>query len=925
MSKPIPKKYPGIKIQNIKVDTSDFDYKEFMKLFLHEAKPREVKNVVVDAPKNFEFSVRKMGMIVIREKEHKKINMCDVGSLPVSDTAYFMNNRKIFLKHIKNMVSEYEPDTSISCEDLQKEFSLLPHQKLVRTYLSPETPYRGLLLYHGLGSGKTCSSIAIAEGLKPYKNIVVMTPKSLEMNFLQQLTKCGDPLYSIHQSWSWIQNPSDEQLNERCLTRADLLSRRSMKGLWIKGDDSYESLTPEDQESIKKQIDRMIHKKYKFIIYNGITENNIKKHTNNGKLNPFSNNVVIVDEAHNFVSRIINQLTLKKKDMELDDPAIHPSLQLYRLIMEAENCRVVMLSGTPMINYPHEISVLFNMIRGYIYTWSCKTAVSAEKIKEQFPDVDVVHRTQETIMVTQNPTGFTRSSTSDVNQTNYDSSTFDERITKYFNEIGSHFKKEKFTALPDNKDEFYNMFISKKTLQNSTLLKSRIAGLSSYFPDLVQLMPVLMQPHIHLVPMSITQFNEYKITRDDERKSERRYKKKDDSPSGSYRIQTRLLCNTTYPVSARKKRPTNYKAEVLDEEKDEEEEEEVRGIDEFFAEIDSNNEYVKNIETYSPKYAEIINVIQSKAGLQLLYSQFLNIEGIKLFSRVLESRGYTEFKLEKKNDKWDLDSTDIGKPMYIIYGGTKTSVEKKELFRNIFNKNWEAVPDVLREKVKNINIPLFMITSAGAEGISLKHVQYVHLMEPYWNPVRIDQVIGRARRICSHNTLPEKERFVEVHLYLSVFPKDGVISEGLKTDYLNGKEGRIGSTDEYLYEKSNEKRSLSLEVTECIRSSSIDCTLYGSGCLNIPTEDDESLLYLPDIGKDTTKDSDVKLNIMKNDTSYLTSSGEKMVEFKKSNAINGFIPIYPYNKTNQIGFISTTLDKVYDMNKKQVSSYKKLL
>ena len=47
-----------------------------------------------------------------------------------------------------------------------------------------------------------------------------------------------------------------------------------------------------------------------------------------------------------------------------------------------------------------------------------------------------------------------------------------------------------------------------------------------------------------------------------------------------------------------------------------------------------------------------------------------------------------------------------------------------------------------------------MITASGAEGISLKNVRFVHIMEPYWHPVK-RQVIGRARRICSHADLPK--------------------------------------------------------------------------------------------------------------------------------------------------------------------------
>ena len=34
-----------------------------------------------------------------------------------------------------------------------------------------------------------------------------------------------------------------------------------------------------------------------------------------------------------------------------------------------------------------------------------------------------------------------------------------------------------------------------------------------------------------------------------------------------------------------------------------------------------------------------------------------------------------------------------------------------------------------------------MITSSGSEGITLRNTRYVHLVEPYWHPVRTDQVI----------------------------------------------------------------------------------------------------------------------------------------------------------------------------------------
>ena len=74
-------------------------------------------------------------------------------------------------------------------------------QEIVRDYVNLYTPYRGILPYHGLGSGKTCSSIAIAEGMKDSKKIIVMTPASLRRNYYEELKKCGDSLYKKNQYW----------------------------------------------------------------------------------------------------------------------------------------------------------------------------------------------------------------------------------------------------------------------------------------------------------------------------------------------------------------------------------------------------------------------------------------------------------------------------------------------------------------------------------------------------------------------------------------------------------------------------------------------------------------------------------------------------------------------------------------------------
>ena len=56
----------------------------------------------------------------------------------------------------------------------------------------------------------------------------------------------------------------------------------------------------------------MIRAKYTDINYNGMNENKMKLLTGNYTNNPFDNSVVIIDEAHNFVSRVVNKLKQPK-------------------------------------------------------------------------------------------------------------------------------------------------------------------------------------------------------------------------------------------------------------------------------------------------------------------------------------------------------------------------------------------------------------------------------------------------------------------------------------------------------------------------------------------------------------------------------------------------------------------------------------
>ena len=113
-------------------------------------------------------------------------------------------------------------------------------------------------------------------------------------------------------------------------------------------------------------------------------------------------------------------------------------------------------------------------------------------------------------------------------------------------------------------------------------------------------------------------------------------------------------------------------------------------------------------------------------------------------------------------------------------------------------------------------IKVLMITAAGAEGISLRNCRFVHITEPYWHPVRIEQVIGRARRICSHQDLPPELRNVKVFLYLMTFSKEQLASDETIELRLKDK-SKVDkvtplTSDEALYEISNIKNSINKKM-----------------------------------------------------------------------------------------------------------------
>jgi len=129
-------------------------------------------------------------------------------------------------------------------------------------------------------------------------------------------------------------------------------------------------------------------------------------------------------------------------------------------------------------------------------------------------------------------------------------------------------------------------------------------------------------------------------------------------------------------------------------------------------------------------------------------------------------------------------------------------------------------------------IKIFMITSSGAEGINLKNTRYVHIVEPYWHMVRPEQVVGRARRICSHQDLPVELRTVKVFLYVSRMSDTQKKDEKhivlrLRDVSRLDKETPI-TTDENLYEIASSKQKINNQILQAVKETAVDCNVYSS-------------------------------------------------------------------------------------------------
>ena len=600
------------------------------------------------------------------------------------------------------------------CDVGDTKLALRKYQEFIAAFLDYKSPYKDILIYHGMGSGKTASAINVYNMLYNYTpgwNVFILIPASLKQN-------------------PWL---------------TDLK-------IWL----------AKDEKDERFGNIRFIHYDSPFAdrdFLNAIKESDSSKKS-----------LYIFDEAHNFIKNVYNNINSKMGKR---------AHVIYSYIIqdkkENKSTRVMLLSGTPAVNTPFELALIYNLLRPGI-----------------FPPNE-------------------------------------NRFNEIYSSTGSY-----KTMNPEKKNQF----------------QRRILGLTSYYvgstPELFAQKRILYKTLImDKYQQEVYEHYEFIENEMEKRRAQTR------STQSTYSAYTRQASNFVFPVITSKingenrPRPSKFRISekeaeklaegVIGKVKTSDTSDRVMLVAQYqdmitlylkelnnFWDKKKNQDQEKNhtiyddIEIYKKKYKYVFsdfwknhknkssllqslyscsakmtgicfNIFRSK-GPVIVFSNFVKMEGLEIFKIYLKYFGYGDV-----NDKNSVDNF-----RYTEYHGS-ISREIRENNRKMYNR---------KDNIYGKIVKIILISPAGSEGISLLNVRQVHIMEPYWHEVRLEQLMARAIRACSHKMLPMSERKVDVFRYK--------VARGNKKE----------TTDQRIEEKAQKKKKLIGSFLNVIKETAVDCSLF---------------------------------------------------------------------------------------------------
>ncbi len=773
------------------------------------------------------------------------------------------------------------------------DFELQPHQAFVKNFMSFQTPYNSLLLYHGLGSGKTCSAIGVCEEMRDYmkqmgisKRIIIVASENVQDNFKLQLFD-ERKLKLIDGIWNIRACTGNKLLQE--------INPMNMKGM--------------PKEKVISQIRNIINTYYIFLGYGqfanyiiktmNYTEEDIQKKTKHKKgeipdkkgektktkiqmlkdvnitLNSkiirrlrseFDNRLVVIDEVHN----------IRKTD---DNENKKVAINLELLVKAAKNMRFLLLSATPMYNSYKEIIWLLNLMNmndrrarieaKNVFDKNGNVKPSGEEllIRKATGYVSFVrgenpytfpYRVYPNIFAKMNTfkkfnedkIGFSYPSyqMNNLKILNEDKKRI---LSLYLNKIGDcgdcgscqycayryiiHNLKNKRFSITTKKGQVREMpnFENMESF-GYTLLQTPLESLIISYPydglkDEIDLIPKEKPSNKFDEEFSKASVVSKKDLEDEDEDSE------DEAPgfveeSEAIAESEETETKTSTEESVASRRELSIDPHLLTGRQGMERM--MNFVDEKSPPTKGNYEYKKStlekygrifsqklIGKYSSKIKCILdNIFYSKtgfvsSGVVLIYSQYID-SGLIPMALALEEMGFTRYGENVKPLFKD-------RPTEVVDVKTMKAPENKKSFtparysiitgdpRISPNNDFEVKGLTGEDNKDGHKVKVVLISRAGSEGIDLKFIRQVHILEPWYNMNRIEQIIGRAVRNFSHKDLEFEERNVEIFMHGTIL----------------GKENIEEAADLYVYRVAEFKAIQIGNVTRILKESAVDCII----------------------------------------------------------------------------------------------------
>ena len=709
-----------------------------------------------------------------------KNNMCEVSEIDSKPYLYPLLEDPLFNVKIATKKEFYDTRYVGDIKQLDEEadrlcnadFELSPHQLFVRNFMSFATPYNSLLLYHGLGSGKTCSAIGVAEEMRAYLNqmsisqrIIIVASPNVQDNFRTQLF---DPrkLKLVDGMWNIRACTGNRYLKE--------VNPMSMKGL--------------SKEKVIRQVRRIINNSYLFLGYiefaNYISKLSVEE-GENGKAvalrrlkNHFDNRLVIIDEVHNI------RISDENKDKKV-------AVELMKMVSIASGVRLLLLSATPMYNSYREIVWLINLMNKN----DRRSMIEAKDVFDSRGNFKVDSRGVEV-----------------------GKELLERKATGYI----SFVRGENPYAFPYR--IFPDYFSTPNALESFQYPRIQLNGKAITQP--------LEHINVFITKMHPFQTAVYERTIEWLRSSVSTGKPPfkempnfENMDSFGYTMLQRPLeaLNIVYPIEdeaegIKTADPKELVGKIglssIVTHK------EVNGMKRDFKYRKASTPRVfdpAEIGKYSAKISNIVENVKNSTGIVLIYSQYIE-GGLIPIALALESLGVTRYSggTSKGKNLFAKPPTD---QIDAITGLTQKETSKgfrasKYVMitgdKSISPNNLEEVNALT--SADNINgemVKVVLISQAGSEGLDFVGVRQVHVLEPWYNMNRIEQIIGRAVRWCSHKKLPFSERNVQIFLY------------GSQLDGENDQE----AADLYVYRLAESKAVRIGHVSRLLKQISVDCLL----------------------------------------------------------------------------------------------------